>query len=574
MQLKKAAELLGKQHYMYSYLTARQLLFEGILQIKDRNPDAEMGNRVLEKYHQALMLEPSSPILWHQMSLTYVKKLRNLDSALICASKAVNLSPQWVLPYTNLFYEFIELGKSELAEKVLQSADSIQANHPYVIQAKAFLKRQSGDFDGAIFAYKAYLEAKGPLYPCWFSDYAILLTEMEKFDEAESTFKSGLQLDSTNETIMANLAMVYLKTNKIEEAEMWLQKAYNLDSTSPLILINFSQVLIEKNELEKAELYLKNANKLDSTSSYVWNNLGMLYLSKNQIEKGIEALKNSIKYNSKSHVPVVNLARLYHFMGIDSLAEQTLIDFLNHNTNQISRNSVLGSLGFFYLKRLKFNNAVEVYKELVVAEPNNLINHNNLAFGYLSLGKYNESEILFKQILSKDSTHFPSWGNLGEIYLKTGRYEEAEKFLEKSMSIYQNWVYSWSNFGALYLKTNKYQKAEEYLKHALTIDSLFTDAMVYLAHVFIKTNRQEEALKYFQNAIRVNPVATFAYLGLAAQLTTLGKTKEALDMIEQAIQKTGVTFELLQKDNDLAQLRNQMEWNVLMQEYFSDKVKK
>ena len=71
--------------------------------------------------------------------------------------------------------------------------------------------------------------------------------------------------------------------------------------------------------------------------------------------------------------------------------------------------------------------------------------------------------------------------------------------------------------------------------------------MVYLAHVFIKTNRQEEALKYFQMPFRVNPVATYAYLGLAAQLTTLGKRREALDMIEQAIQKTGITFELLQR---------------------------
>ena len=82
-------------------------------------------------------------------------------------------------------------------------------------------------------------------------------------------------------------------------------------------------------------------------------------------------------------------------------------------------------------------------KSWLLPEPNNLINHNNLAFGYLSLSKYNESEIFIQQILSKDSTHFPSPGNLGEICLKTGRYEEAKKSSsEKSMSIYQNWVYS------------------------------------------------------------------------------------------------------------------------------------
>ncbi|MBK9108769.1 MAG: tetratricopeptide repeat protein [Saprospiraceae bacterium] len=607
--LKKAAELLGTQHYMHSYLTARHLLFEGITQMKHSNPDVLMGNRILEKYKQALVLEPNSPVLWHQMSRVYINNLRNLDSAYLCANNAISLSPQWVLPLTDLYNAMVQIDKLDFAEKVLKQAESIQPEHPYVIQANASLRIHKGDIEGSISAFKAYLEAKGPLYPCWFSDFGFSLAQAGRFEEAEAAYQKALELDSTNSTIMNNLASLYRLLKRQKDAEKWLLKSMEFDSTAIFTSHNLGTYYLEMNEIQKAEHYFKKtlaldsnyisslialgeiycryflpskineaellysrALSLDSASPLVLNSLGIFYFITNRPLAGIEALKKSLNIQPDNLNVVRNLAAFYSQMGEDSLAIDLVNNFLKQNTNPEAENTLLGFLGFIYIRKLNFKKGAEVFEKLVALDSTHISNSNNLAYAYLNLGRYNESEIIFKRILSRDSFHFPSWGNLGEIYLKAGRYEEAEKFLEKSMSLNQAWVYSWTNFGALYLKTHKYIKAEEYLKKALQVDSTFSEPMIYLGHVYLETNRQDEARNSFSNAIRVNPSATNAYLGLASLLAKEGKPKEAMKHVVQAIE-INATYEALIENKDLELLKGSDDWNRVMQKHFPEKMK-
>jgi Flp pilus assembly protein TadD len=88
--------------------------------------------------------------------------------------------------------------------------------------------------------------------------------------------------------------------------------------------------------------------------------------------------------------------------------------------------------------------------------------------------------------------------------------------------------------------------------------------------VYLKTQRPEEARQNFLKAIELKPDYAPAMLGMAYLLQSEKKTAEALNYIEQAIGK-GITFEQLIQDEDLAPLRNQTEWKLLIQKHFPDK---
>ena len=89
--LDKSISLLGENHYMTKALISRKLLFEGVsLSQTNRNPDKNLAIKCISKFKQAILLEPSSPIIWHQMSLVYLDNLNQIDSAIQCIKKAVS----------------------------------------------------------------------------------------------------------------------------------------------------------------------------------------------------------------------------------------------------------------------------------------------------------------------------------------------------------------------------------------------------------------------------------------------------------------------------------------------------
>ncbi|MBK8492537.1 MAG: hypothetical protein IPL49_17020 [Saprospirales bacterium] len=103
--LSRAAELLGKDHYMYRDLQARIYFFDGyLLALSNKNPDKELGEQALTFFRQALQWQEELPQVYWQMSLVFGFNLLNPDSAEYYANKAKVLQPSWILPSTSVAY--------------------------------------------------------------------------------------------------------------------------------------------------------------------------------------------------------------------------------------------------------------------------------------------------------------------------------------------------------------------------------------------------------------------------------------------------------------------------------------
>jgi len=126
--LSKSAELLGSSHYLYKSIRARQYYYEGlILRLKGDNENKRsFYAEALTKEKQALSYDSSASYAFNELGYIY-KKLEQPDSALINFNRAIQISPNWVMPAINNLNtcrQFKLIDEAEIIAKSLKAMDS------------------------------------------------------------------------------------------------------------------------------------------------------------------------------------------------------------------------------------------------------------------------------------------------------------------------------------------------------------------------------------------------------------------------------------------------------------------
>lgn len=324
-QLGRAAELLGSQHYMYHYLQARKLMFEGILLQKSDNHDEKLGKELLTLFYKAVTLEPSSPIPWHRMTLVYSANLGKPDSAFACAQKAQELAPSWVLPFVDLGYQLTIQRNLEAAKTALQYAQSIDSMHPYIINRWAFWNSVQGNKKLALDLFEKYKTNGGPMYPCWHNDYGGLLSDIGRYSDSEAEYRKAIMLDSLSPSIWNNLGALYIKSQRFAEAEAIIKKTIALDSSLAPAWNSLGMLYLNMRRYSEAEPIFRQVLSLDSTNPTPWNNLGSLYYKTGRYKEAEHLLLRALDIDSTYGGPYRHLGMVYFKTHRNELAKEVFL---------------------------------------------------------------------------------------------------------------------------------------------------------------------------------------------------------------------------------------------------------
>jgi len=571
--LEKASSLLGENHYMSKVLISRKLLFEGVLlSQKNRNPNKNLAIKCISKFNQAILLEPSSPINWHQMSLVYLYNLNQIDSAIQCIKKVKELAPNWLLPLVDVGFGLIGKGNFKWAKYFLDDARSIDSLHPYVIQFEAeWYYSQGGSINNlkAIQLYEEYLKRNGPQFPCWYYGYSNILKSNGRQKEALQVLEVALSMDSTEVLIWSSLGRFLSEMKNYEQAETAILKAISLDSTNLRAWFDLGLTYQNQNKFKVAEIAYKKAISLDSSIWYPWSYLGLLYLNKGRF---IEAESTYLKYLSQDSTDALswsNLGLVYSNLNKLEESEQSYRKSISLDSTNTTTWSNLGLLYSNMNKPLKSENA---YLKSISLDSTNTTTWSNLGLLYSNMNKPLKSENAYLKSISLDSTNTTTWSNLGLLYFDLAWYEKAEHACRKSISFDSSNYTCWSNLGLLYSKMKRFQEAEGALKRSIALNSKFPNPNKHLGIVYFKMGQMETAKKFLQKAIELDQDYLSAYLGMSYVLISEHNYTEAIRYIELAIQKKA-TQEQLEKDDELSVLRNVAEWNSLMKKYFPETFK-
>ena len=309
--LNRAAEILGSGHYMYAELQARKSFFEGKIQLKH----AESRKYLLK----ALSWQPELPHAFVELISTC--SAAEADSAEIFAKKAIELVPQWVVPYIRLaaFYEG-RMFNPEKTEALLEQASAVDSNSLLLWYYKARFYERRKDTEKAEHWYKKVVASsnEGICFPCAHLHLGNTYISAGRYAEAEANFLKAIQLDSSFMMPYNGLGTVYRLTDRFEASEAAYKKSiqttlYEKDKAPTYN--EMGNLYSNMKRMEEAEKYYKKAIQADSTFLNSYVNLGAVYTNSGRHAEAENLYQSGLRINPTFGGILYNFAWLQGIQG-------------------------------------------------------------------------------------------------------------------------------------------------------------------------------------------------------------------------------------------------------------------
>ncbi len=196
---------------------------------------------------------------------------------------------------------------------------------------------------------------------------------------------------------------------------------------------------------------------------------------------------------------------------------------------------------FLYLKgrelcyQGRFQEAIEILKEVINANPEFVEAHLLLGEIYALLGRIDEKIGEWMKVLSIDPDNFEAHLNLGIAYSQKGLYDTGIEEIRKAISIRPNDASAYDNLGVTYERVGLPDTAIIYHKKAIEIDPYYQTAYVNLGSAYIDEGMYQEAIKVTKKALLLNPNDGMAHNNLAVAYYALGEYQLAVKHCNKAI---------------------------------------
>ncbi len=538
--LGRAAELLGKEHYIYNYLIAKQLYFEG-LNLRLKGDQAKRGQdfyqEALTKLQEAVKLEDRAAYFYNELGVLNTR-LKQSDQAKENFEKAIELAPEWGLPYVNYCVELFYSGQYEKAIANGEKALEFLPNFPQMYNFLAWI--YANDFD---WLNKQTWRRKGAELS---NDVKINEFNIASFSQNLQRYKRGIDLlekakeiDSTYYSTFRNLGAAYFQIKENKKAATALKKAIQLDSLKSLPYYYLGRVYFAQNRAEEGitalQQYIDQATD-DGQRAEGYNSISWGYKLKGDIKGEIAALKKAIAFAPSNYkAPHTNLAKLYNRLGEYQKAETILLDVLKTRPGHLFTYSHLGD-SYNHLNRSE--DAEQIFLKGLELNPDYMAVLNKLIALYIDTEQYEKALKFQKIALEKEPQKIDHLVILEVLNFRLGNLEEAKSLSEKVNQAFPERSFAFINAGYYYLYAKYFERADY----------------------------------FFKKAELANPAAPVNYWNRACYFSIQEEPKKAIQSFSLALEKGYSNFQHIHTDKDAINMRAEPAFKGLMEKYFPGQV--
>lgn len=257
--LGKAAELLGPSHFMYEDLITRQLYFEGVrLRLQaEREEDPERYQQALVKQEEAIQRDSSAAYAYNELGLLY-RRMKQKEKAESYFYQALDPSPGWVLPLTNLITNYAELGRVDSALAVGQRSLQIDSTFALTYHNLGFTYEVAEQWTDAVTYYQRATQLN-PDYANSFYNLGFAHYHLDQLEKTEENFLEYLKIVPDDAAVWGDAAIVAEELGKTDEKVHYLGKVLELMPKNKEALLELVRTLVDKGDVDAAMDQLEKA---------------------------------------------------------------------------------------------------------------------------------------------------------------------------------------------------------------------------------------------------------------------------------------------------------------------------
>jgi len=351
--------------------------------------------------------------------------------------------------------------------------------------------------------------------------------------------ENAIRIDSGFTAAKAALGtLLYEKFDK-DKGRKWLEEAIlTVDDLTDFekytVLVNYA--LYVENDLNKGIDYAKARIKLYPDSPNLHHNLGFYYQQQGTYEKAIAEFKTSLRIDPNLTMAYINLIWTYmHYLGqMDSAlfwSQQMIEHIPEHAWGYCYKGSVFAC-------RDNFIEAEDAFCKAKDLEPTAVWGLFRLAWVYRLQGKFDEAIELFKEVLSQYPEEIDAHYDLGVLYDMVGDQNNAREHFLAYKDSCENWM---------------------------DISPDDPHSYLYCGIAYTRLGNREAGWELGLEAMKIDSTDYFAFAELYA---VQDSTEEALDQLEKALQNGYRDLPMIQLISNFDALRDEIRYKELIHEYF------
>ena len=216
--------------------------------------------------------------------------------------------------------------------------------------------------------------------------------------EAEKVYKKLLEMNPNDVAALAGLGALAGSSGRYGLAVQYLEKACALDSRNVVYLHNFGESLRQLGKMQQAEAVLRKVLVTDPKFAPAYQGLMAIFYT--AYAQALSRKESSL---------AARLANEYTAVSI--------------------------SLGNIHLDSGLVQKAIEIYRQVLSLQPDNVTALSNLGNALRTVGQISEAEVVCRKALSIDKEFAIAWNNLGIVLNEQGRFDESLDCYKRALAI-------------------------------------------------------------------------------------------------------------------------------------------
>jgi tetratricopeptide (TPR) repeat protein len=342
------------------------------------------------------------------------------------------------------------------------------------------------------------------------------------YHKAVLSFRTALAISPTYSGAVVNLATTLRLQKKIGEVieliNDYLRKGENRRLREILFEINLETGDF-KTGLKNILILLSEAKKKNASLqelSRIFNNMGVVYFNLSNYKEAEEYfLKSLADKNCANQINLQNIIDLYFFLE-DIQKAKEFIDIFREVYGE--RSLYLFYSGLYKTKTFEPDRAIESLTEFININTKYVPAYTALGFVYSEyFGDYNKAIEVTRQGLSQDPDNLGLINNLAYDYLMNGEVDKAKSTLERVAKV-ENYMYLVATRGLLKIKEGNIAKGKELYRKAIFmakneyVGKQVEQKMYYeIAKYYFNNNNVEEAMRILVKMLSSINVSSIYY---------------------------------------------------------------